>query len=188
MAAIFTPQSIPDVVLVEPQMRQDERGLFTEIYKSSEFQKAGIDFKVVQSNHSKSVKKVIRGLHYQLNPAAQAKLVRVLTGSIFDAAVDIRRGSPTYGKAVFCELRADDMQMLFIPAGFAHGFCTLEGGTQVEYFCSNLYSPEHERGILYNDPALAIPWPAGNLLISEKDKAYPLFEKAENNFTHAAKK
>ena len=152
----FTRLAIPDVILIEPRTFPDERGFFMESYKYSEFSAFGIKERFVQDNHSRSVKGVLRGLHYQKHPKAQGKLVRVVVGEIFDVAVDIRHGSPTYGQWVGEKLSAENKRMLYIPPGFAHGFCVLSEGAEVLYKTTEEYSPEHDAGIIWNDPKLSI--------------------------------
>jgi len=179
----FMKSAIPEVVLIKPKVFGDDRGFFLESYKKSLFLANGIDYDFIQDNHSMSAKGVLRGLHYQLNPKAQGKLVRCVSGSVFDVAVDIRRGSPTFGKWVGYELSATNKQMLWIPPGFAHGFITLEDNTQFLYKTTNDYAPEYDRGIKYNDPAIGVVWPEiGELLLSGKDQAQPLLKDAEINF------
>ena len=173
----FIKTEIPDVVLIKPRVFSDERGFFMETYKKSDFEKAGIETNFVQDNHSKSVKGVLRGLHFQKEPKAQGKLVRCLKGKIFDVAVDMRKNSPTFGKWVGYELSEENKYMLWIPEGFAHGFLTLEDNTEIFYKVSNSeYSPEHDAGIIWNDEDINIKWPIENienLILSEKDKKLP---------------
>jgi len=180
----FKKLDIPDVMLLTPKVFEDERGFFKEVYKSSDFFAAGIRKPFCQINHSLSKENTLRGLHYQRNPFAQAKLVRVLRGEIFDVAVDIRQGSPFYGKHVSMMLSAENHKMLFIPEGFAHGFLTLSAEAEVEYFSSDVYAPEHDRGIAYNDPALNIAWPLRNPVVSQKDANAPMLCEADNNFIY----
>lgn len=184
MAFEFKRLEIPDVILITSKAFSDERGFFMESYKESEFKANGINFEFKQDNHSKSSKKVLRGLHYQLEPYAQGKLVRVITGKIFDVAVDIRRGSPTFGKWVSAELSEDNKKMLWIPPGFAHGFLALEDNTNVLYKSTNEYSKESERGILWNDLEIGIKWPLDNPLLSDKDKKHPVLKDADINFNY----
>ncbi len=184
MAFEFKRLEIPDVILITSKAFSDERGFFMESYKESEFKANGINFEFKQDNHSKSSKKVLRGLHYQLEPYAQGKLVRVITGKIFDVAVDIRRGSPTFGKWVSAELSEDNKKMLWIPPGFAHGFLALEDNTNVLYKSTNEYNKESERGILWNDPEIGIKWPFDNPLLSDKDKKHPVLKDADINFNY----
>jgi dTDP-4-dehydrorhamnose 3,5-epimerase len=173
---------IPGVVLIEPRIFSDSRGVFVELFKASEFQANNVPMAFVQVNHSRSLKNVLRGLHYQLNPKAQAKLISVVHGEIFDVAVDIRRGSPTYGQWVGESLSEINKRMLFVPEGFAHGFCVLSEAAEIIYYCSREYAPEAERIILWNDPAIAISWPVKEPLLSVKDAAGAFLSKAENNF------
>jgi len=162
--------SLPGVMLVSPKMWEDDRGFFYESYRHSELAAAGIERNWVQDNHSKSEAGVLRGLHFQLIQP-QAKLVRVTSGAAYDVAVDVRIGSPSFGQWVAVELSSENKKMLFIPEGFAHGFLALEDDTEFLYKCSDYYCKEGERGIIWNDPELAIPWPLGDSkpIISEKD-------------------
>lgn len=176
MAVRITSLAIAEVKLAEPDRFGDERGFFSETYSRRDFAAGGIDGEFVQDNQSRSASPgTVRGLHYQLPPFAQAKLVRVVRGSIFDVAVDIRRGSPTFGAHVAVTLSAAAWNQLFVPAGFAHGFCTLEPDTEVAYKVTAYYSREHDRGIRWDDPALGIAWPvdAGAAVLSAKDAALP---------------
>jgi dTDP-4-dehydrorhamnose 3,5-epimerase len=155
-----TPLAIPDVLLIEPQVFGDDRGFFFESFNQERFEKAvGEKINFVQDNHSRSVKGVLRGLHYQLPPKAQGKLVRVTQGEVFDAAVDVRRSSPTFGKWVGEILSADNKKQLWIPEGFAHGFVTLSDTAEFLYKTTDFYSPEHEQSIVWNDATIAIKWP-----------------------------
>jgi dTDP-4-dehydrorhamnose 3,5-epimerase len=168
------------VVLVEPAVHGDHRGYFTETYNRARMVEAGLDYEFVQDNQSLSAQTgTIRGLHYQLTPKAQTKLVRVVQGAIYDVAVDIRKSSPTFGQWVGVILTADNHRQLLIPKGFAHGFCTLVPNTIVAYKVDEYYSPEHDRGILWNDPALSIPWPVSNPVLSAKDQVHPILHSAE---------
>jgi len=169
----FIKTDLEGVIIVEPVVFRDERGFFLESYKKSEFAKNGIDCDFRQDNHSRSIKGTLRGLHYQLNPAAQGKLVRAVSGEIFDVAVDIRLGSKTFGKWVSVVLSQENMNMLYIPEGFAHGFYTLSNEAEVLYKATNEYSPENDRGIRWNDPEIAIKWPEGKHILSEKDGRHP---------------
>lgn len=182
MAFNFKKLAIADVIAVKPEKIEDERGFFSELFKESSFNEAGLDIQIKQINLSKSSKGVLRGLHYQLNPYAQGKIVRVVSGKIFDVAVDLRSSSPDFGKWVGVELDSQDISMVFIPEGFAHGFEVLSEIAEFEYFCTGLYNPQHERGIVYNDPSLDIKWKTENPIVSKKDAAYPLFKYAEYNF------
>ena len=169
----FTPLAIPDVLLITPRVRADSRGFLVETYKQSEFAAAGINEIFVQENHSSSLSGVLRGLHFQRAPHAQSKLVRVVFGTIFDVAVDLRPDSATHGRWVAADLSADDRTMMFIPAGCAHGFCVLSERAEVVYHASAEYSPEHESGVMWNDPALGITWPVADPIVSERDKHWP---------------
>ncbi len=171
----ITETEIPDVKIIEPTKFGDDRGFFSEVYSQRVFDAAGISFTPCQDNHSLSAEPgTVRGLHFQKNPMAQAKLLRVAKGAILDVAVDIRAGSPTFGQHVAVELSAKNWRQLFVPAGFAHGFCTIEPDTEVLYKVDNFYSPEHDDGILWNDPALGIEWPdvCKNAILSDKDKVH----------------
>jgi dTDP-4-dehydrorhamnose 3,5-epimerase len=166
----------PAVWELRPERFADPRGSFAEVYHREAFRKHGIDFDFVQDNQSLSrLAGTIRGLHFQRPPFAQTKLVRVLRGAIFDVAVDLRHGSPTFGRHVRLEVSAEAFNQVLIPRGFAHGFCTLEADTEVLYKTDQYYSPEHEWGVLWSDPDLAIPWPvdSAKATVSEKDKALP---------------
>ena len=179
--------AIPDVKEIKPVRRFDPRGFFAEIFREELLRQHGIAVSFVQENLSLSVDRgVVRGLHFQIPPAAQAKLVRVAAGAIFDVAVDIRRGSPTYGHHVGLVLSADDGNQLFVPEGFAHGFCTLEPNTEVVYKVNRYYSPEHDRGLRWNDPALAIAWPVehGEALLSDKDRQQPPLAELPHHFDY----
>lgn len=175
----FIPTEIADVILIKPKIYKDSRGFFMETFKASGFADAGINAEFIQDNQSRSVKGVLRGLHYQLPPAAQAKLVRCLTGKIFDVAVDIRKNSATYGQWVGAALSAETGEMLYIPQGFAHGFLTLSETANVLYKVSGNYSPQHERGIIWNDADIGIAWPEGDVLLSEKDEMNPGLKDAD---------
>ena len=178
----FKRLSIPDLILVSPKIYDDERGFFYELYKESVFIENGVTTKFVQDNISFSKQNVIRGLHYQSNPKAQAKLVSVITGEIFDVAVDIRKNSSTYGKWVGEILSEENHKSLYIPEGFAHGFCVLSDDAYVFYKVTQEYSPEHARGITWNDSKLNITWPIDTPLLHEKDSQLPLLQDADNNF------
>lgn len=180
------PLAIADVKVITPRIFRDARGFFSETYNASAFAKAGIDVPFVQDNHSLSVEKgVLRGLHFQAPPQAQDKLVRVTRGSILDVAVDIRRGSPTYGKHVSAVISAENWEQIWIPKGFAHGFCTLEPNTEVIYKVTALYAPESDKGLQWNDPALGIEWPvtAETAVLSAKDKTHPSLAELPAYFT-----
>lgn len=167
---------IPEVKEIRPVRHHDLRGFFSEIFRESILREHGLDSGFIQENHSLSTERwVVRGLHFQVPPAAQAKLLRVSAGSIFDVTVDIRRGSPTYGRHVGIVLSAEWGNQLFVPEGFAHGFCTLEPNTEVVYKVTRYYSREHDRGLAWNDPYLGIPWPVrtSDVLLSERDQRQP---------------
>ncbi len=180
----FTRLAIPDVILVEAKAFSDQRGFFMESYKESTFIPNGITSKFVQDNHSHSIKGVLRGLHYQKNPKAQAKLVMAIKGEIFDVAVDVRKGSPTYGKWVGEILSEKNHRLLYVPRGFAHGFEVLSDEADVIYKVDDEYSPEHERGILWNDPEVGVKWPDGNPVMIKKDLDLPFLKEADNNFEY----
>ena len=184
MPFAFKRLSIPDVILVEPNSFSDDRGFFFESYKESDFLSNGIDKKFVQDNFSHSVYGVIRGLHFQKAPKAQAKLVTALKGEIFDVAVDIRKNSPTYGKWISEILSDKDHKLLYVPEGFAHGFCVISDEADVLYKVSNEYSQEHERSIIWNDPKLDIQWPIKKPIISNKDNKLSLLENLDNDFVY----
>ncbi|XID96185.1 dTDP-4-dehydrorhamnose 3,5-epimerase [Paenibacillaceae bacterium WGS1546] len=170
-------------LLIEPDVFEDARGYFMESYQTERYAALGIPNVFVQDNHSLSKEAgVLRGLHYQLHPQAQSKLVRVTAGAVYDVVVDIRSGSPTFGQWEGFELSERNKKQLFVPAGFAHGFCTLESNTEVQYKVDRLYSREHDRGIRWDDPKLAIGWPTRTPILSEKDAAHPLLDQAEINF------
>lgn len=166
---------IPDILILESKVFSDDRGSFFESYNQKMFKDLGIAGNFPQDNHVLSSCGVVRGLHYQIAPHAQAKLVRVIRGSVCDVAVDIRKGSPTFGRHVAVILKAEEKKILYVPTGFAHGYLALEDHTEVLYKVSDFYSPEHERGVLWNDPALKIKWPKVNAeyKISERDLKLP---------------
>lgn len=162
--------SLEGAYIIKPKVFEDERGFFAETYSKKKFEEAGIMADFVQDNHSLSVTKgVLRGLHFQNPPDAQAKLVRATKGAVYDVIVDLRKDSPTFGKWEGFELSDKNFWMLFVPRGFAHGFCTLEDYTEFQYKCDNFYAPESEGGIIWNDPDLKIFWPVENPILSEKD-------------------
>ena len=177
--------SVAGPLLITPKKFGDERGFFSEIYNHRTLKSIIGDIHFVQDNYSLSVKQgTVRGLHFQTAPMAQGKLIRVPRGAIFDVAVDIRRASPTYGQHVCAVLSSENWQQLWVPAGFAHGFCTLEPNTEVIYKVTQFYSPADERGIAWNDPALGIPWPdvAKNPVLAEKDMRYPALADIQDHF------
>jgi dTDP-4-dehydrorhamnose 3,5-epimerase len=184
MPFTFKQLSIPEVILVEPKSFSDERGFFLESFKESIFSDNGINKKFLQDNYSHSVKGVLRGLHYQKNPNAQAKLVTALRGKIFDVAVDIRQNSPTFGKWVSEILSEENHNLLFIPEGFAHGFFVLSDKADVFYKASKEYSSKDDRGIMWNDPKIGIKWPTENPIMSKKDLELPSLNNADNNFVY----
>ena len=175
----FTPTAIPDVIVVEPKVFGDARGFFMESWNERVFSAAGITARFVQDNHSRSVKGVLRGLHYQIKQP-QGKLIRVIHGEIFDAVVDIRRRSPSFGEIFTTTLSSNDHKMLWVPPGFAHGFCVTSDSAEVLYKSSDFYAPQHERTILWNDPKLSIAWPVSGIpTISAKDAAGTPLREAE---------
>lgn len=180
----ITSTDIKDLWLIEPRVFEDTRGHFFEAYNQSVFEEAGIHYRFIQDNQSHSVYGVIRGLHYQLNPNAQCKLVRALHGRILDVAVDMRKHSATYGRVFSVELSAENKKQLLIPHGFAHGFSVLSATATVLYKCDAFYHKESEGGVIYNDADLAIDWqiPEGEQILSEKDLVLPAFKDAQNNF------
>jgi dTDP-4-dehydrorhamnose 3,5-epimerase len=172
----ITSTALPGVLLIVPEHHLDGRGFFSETFREAWLSARGIDCRFVQDNHSLSREVgVVRGLHFQIAPFAQAKLVRVAAGAILDIAVDLRRGSPSFGRHVATRLSTAEWNQIFIPEGFAHGFCVLEPDTQVLYKASQYYSATHERGLLWNDPALGIEWPVGEAeaILSDKDRRHP---------------
>lgn len=176
----FIKTDIPDVVIIEPKIFGDERGYFFESFRQDQFEKHIGEVNFIQDNESKSTFGVLRGLHYQLPPFAQSKLVRVIKGKVLDVAVDIRKNSPTFGKHVTVELSEDNKRQLFIPRGFAHGFVSLSDEVIFSYKCDNYYNKESEASIMYNDETLDIDWKikSENVLLSDKDKKHPNFENA----------
>lgn len=182
----FQTCNLKGLVIVEPTVFDDSRGYFFEAYNQQQFIQNGIDSHFVQDNQSRSSYGVIRGLHYQLNPFAQAKLVRVLEGKILDVAVDIRKGSPSYGHHFSIELSSENKKQLFIPDGFAHGFSVLSETAVVLYKCNSFYNKESEGGIRFDDPELKIDWKvnAANAIVSDKDKMLPLLSNALSNFNY----
>ncbi|MHB1193060.1 MAG: dTDP-4-dehydrorhamnose 3,5-epimerase [Longimicrobiales bacterium] len=179
---IFEPQSIPQVLLIRRRLFHDDRGWFSESYKRPAFEEAGLDLDFVQDNVVSSKQSVLRGLHYQLPPAAQGKLVSVTRGAILDVVVDLRRSASTFGRWVAAELTAEGGEMLWVPPGFAHGYLVLSEDADVLYKVTAEYSPALDRGIRWDDPALGIPWPVVAPKLSEKDRALPTLSAAENPF------
>ena len=186
MPFTFTRLAIPDVILVEAMAFPDDRGYFVETYKRSEFAANGIREAFVQDNCSYSTHRVLRGLHYQKDPSAQGKLVSVTRGEIFDVAVDIRRGSPTFGQWVGERLSSANHRLLYVPAGFAHGFCTVSAEADVTYKVTSEYAPRDDRGIRWDDAAVGVRWPTREPILSPKDAALPALCDADNNFVYAA--
>ncbi|RUS42622.1 dTDP-4-dehydrorhamnose 3,5-epimerase [Cohnella sp. AR92] len=181
----LTEAKLQGVILIDPTVFGDHRGFFLESYNAKTFAENGIAMTFVQDNHSLSAEAgVLRGLHYQLQPKAQTKLVRVAAGAVYDVVVDIRRGSPTYGQWQGFILSASNKRQLLVPQGFAHGFCTLVPNTEVLYKVDELYSPENDRGIAWDDPDLAIDWPTSKPILSDKDARHPTLQEAEINFVY----
>lgn len=182
MEIIKTP--ISDLLILKPRVFEDARGFFCETYNEKDYRQAGIDLHFCQDNQSKSTYGVIRGLHYQLNPQSQSKLVSAIQGTVWDVAVDLRASSPTFGQWYGIELSEENHLQFLIPQGFAHGFSVLTDTAVFAYKCDNFYSPVLERGLMYNDPALGIDWkiPADKAVISDKDMKHPLFKDADKNF------
>lgn len=179
----ITPLKLEGASLLEPVAHEDHRGFFMESYNEKVMKDLGLSFEFIQDNHSLSKEAgVLRGLHYQLNPRAQTKLVRVLTGAIYDVIVDLRDSSPTFGRWVGVIISEHNKRQLLVPKGFAHGYCTLVPNTQVFYKVDEYYSPEHDRGILWSDPELNIDWPVREPLLSAKDEKHPVLTEAEINF------
>ena len=166
------PSSLPEILIIEPSVFQDERGFFMETYRQRRYTEAGIESVFVQDNLSYSVRGTLRGLHYQVKQA-QAKLIQVIEGTIFDVALDIRRGSPSFGQWTSVQLSDENKRQLFLPQGFAHGFCVLSESAQVVYKCTDYYAAEDEGGVLWSDPILAIAWPISEPLLSDKDSRLP---------------
>ncbi len=184
MPFLFKNLAIPDIILIEPMKFPDDRGFFMETYKHSDFARNGIREYFVQDNYSRSSRGVLRGLHYQKNPYAQGKLVQCLKGRVFDAAVDMRKGSPAFGNWVSVELSEDNGLMLYVPPGFAHGFLVLSDTADVLYKCTSEYAPDSDRGIIWNDPDVHIRWPVQEPILSDKDKRHPLLRDADNSFEY----
>jgi len=184
MPFTFKRLNIPEIILIEAKSFPDERGFFLESFKESIFIENGINIKFVQDNYSRSIKGVLRGLHYQNNPKAQAKLVTALRGEIFDVTVDIRKNSATYGKWVSEILSEQNHKLLYIPEGFAHGYCVLSDEADIFYKVTQEYSPENDGGIIWNDSEIAINWPVDKPTVSEKDLKLPLLKNSDNNFEY----
>jgi dTDP-4-dehydrorhamnose 3,5-epimerase len=182
----FVKTTIPGLLIYEPVVHKDSRGYFYESYNEKTFAAEGIDIKFVQDNQAKSSYGVIRGLHYQNNPYAQTKLIRTLSGSILDVAVDIRKGSPTFGQVFTIELSAENKKQLLVPKGFAHGYSVLTETAKVLYKCDEFYNKASEGGIVYNDPALAIDWkiPEPKAIVAERDQQHPVLADCISNFVY----
>ncbi|MBF2761159.1 MAG: dTDP-4-dehydrorhamnose 3,5-epimerase [Ectothiorhodospiraceae bacterium AqS1] len=177
--------AIPDIRILRPKKFGDHRGFFSETFNKKALSEIGIDIDFVQDNHSLSAEKgTMRGLHFQIPPFAQDKLVRVVRGAIFDVAVDLRRSSPTFGQYASAVVSADEWNQILVPVGFAHGFMTIENDTEVIYKVSDFYAPSHDRGILWNDPEIGIDWPleGGEAILSDKDKVQPRLGEIESPF------
>jgi dTDP-4-dehydrorhamnose 3,5-epimerase len=171
------PTALPGVLVLEPAVFGDERGFFLETWQAARYRAAGVPVDFVQANHARSRRGVLRGLHFQLG-RPQAKLVFAVSGEIFDVAVDIRRGSETFGRWVGASLSGENHRQLFVPAGFAHGYCVVSENADVSYLCSDVYWPSGDRGVRWDDPAIGIAWPPGERLVSAKDRALPLLADA----------
>lgn len=182
MAFQFQPLKIPEIILIQTQAWRDNRGFFMETYKATEFSRHGIEAVFVQDNYAFSTHGVLRGLHYQNPPHAQGKLIMALRGEIFDVAVDIRKGSPTYGQWVGQILSEKNLSMLYVPIGFAHGYCVLSDEACVWYKVTDDYAPTCERGILWNDPTIDIQWPIPEPVLLKKDLILPRLQEADNPF------
>jgi dTDP-4-dehydrorhamnose 3,5-epimerase len=180
----FKKTEIPEVVEVQPKIFEDERGIFSEIFTLRGFSEIGITEPLTQVNYSRSSKGVLRGMHYQLPPHAQSKLVSCPLGEVFDVAVDIRQGSPTYGTWVGRVLSAENKTMLYIPEGFAHGFCVISEEAEVVYYCNNQYAPDSEGGLSWKDSTVGITWPIENPVLAERDAAFPVLSEAKNTFKY----
>ena len=179
----FVPTDLPGVVLIEPDVHLDSRGFFLETYHSDKYAAAGIRGPFVQDNHSRSGRATLRGLHLQVR-RPQAKLIRVIEGEIYDVAVDVRRGSPTFGRWVAVTLSAENFKQCYVPPGFAHGFLVVSRTAQVEYKCTDLYDRASEIGIAWNDPAIAIPWPVAEPMLSERDRRNPTLAEVVDSLPH----
>ena len=173
-----TPSALPEVLLIEPDVFGDSRGFFMESWHRNKYAEQGLDVDFVQDNHSRSGKGVLRGLHYQLE-RPQGKLVRVVSGAVFDVAVDIRKGSPSFAQWVGTELSEENQHQLYVPPGFAHGFCVLSERADFLYKCTEFYAPQYEHGILWNDPDIGIDWPEAEYLISDKDAKHGLLSEMD---------
>jgi len=166
------PTSLPGVLIIEPEVHRDERGFFLEVYHAKKLAAHGISARFVQDNHSRSVRNTLRGLHWQWR-RPQAKLIRVVAGEVFDVAVDVRRGSETFGRWVAINLSADNFRQMYVPEGFAHGFCVLSDVAEVEYKCSDFYDPEAEGALRWDDPVVGVRWPVTTPILSDRDRHHP---------------
>src|SRR5262245_11407157 len=175
----FEPTAIPDVIVIEPRVFRDARGFFLESYHETKFAEGGVRGRFVQDNHSRSSRGTLRGLHMQ-NAFAQGKLVRCVSGEVFDVAVDVRKGSPTFGRWVGKTLSAENFRLLWVPPGFLHGFCVTSDSAEIQYKCTELYHPEDELGVTWNDPDIGIRWPVDSPLLSEKDAKLPRLRDVES--------
>jgi dTDP-4-dehydrorhamnose 3,5-epimerase len=182
MSFRFTPLALRGLVLIEETRRGDARGFFAETFRSTAFREAGIEHPFVQDNHARSARGVLRGLHYQLPPRSQGKLVRVVTGTVFDVAVDLRQGSATFGRWAGVTLSGDEPRMLWVPPGFAHGYVVLSETADFTYKVTAEYAPELDRGVRWDDPAIGVEWPLERPVLSERDRALPLLADADNPF------
>lgn len=180
----FEPQGIPEVCVIEPRVFEDARGFFMETHKSSDFEAAGLPATFAQENHSYSTGRTLRGLHFQKPPKAQGKLVRVVRGEVFDVAVDLRKGSPTFARWVGTTLSAENRRLIYIPPWCAHGFCVITDDAEVIYKTTEEYAPECEGGIIWNDTELAIDWPLQEPILSDRDRAWPRFSELGPIFTY----
>jgi len=180
MSFTFEPLELPDVIRIRAARHGDARGFFQETYRRSAFAAAGIEALFVQANHARSAKRVLRGLHYQLPPRAQGKLVRVVAGAVYDVAVDIRRDSRSYGAWVGCTLSGDEAEMLWVPPGFAHGYVVLSESADLTYFVTEEYDAALDRGFRWNDPAVGVVWPVDDPVLSAKDRALPVLAEADH--------
>ena len=188
MPFTFKKLSLVDVILVKPKIFYDDRGLFLEVYKQTDFKKYNILKNVIQVNQSVGRKNVLRGLHFQIKPYAQAKFIGVNQGKIYDVVVDLRKGSPTFGKWLGVNLDDKNKFLLYVPEGFAHGFCVVSKTATVSYFCNQVYSPKNEHGIIWNEPILSIKWPVSKPQLSLKDAQLPTFDNCLANFTYKKSK
>jgi dTDP-4-dehydrorhamnose 3,5-epimerase len=183
----FTPTEFLEVIIVEPKAFPDERGFFMEIYKQSDFAAHGITDAFIQGNFSRSSRDTLRGLHYQKEPKAQGKLVYTMAGEVFDVVVDIRKGSPMFGKWLGISLSSTNRKILYVPRGFAHGFCVVSEEADVMYMTTVEYAPDYEAGVRWNDPDLGINWPISEPKLSTRDKNWPWLKNADNNFRYSVR-